>query len=229
MRVLRGRAGSLRADKAVTSSLLSDPVEPAVRVWFPGRHVAFGPRDVRADGYDQACRAAREQGYEVYERSVGGRAVAYTGTTICFAHVDTLDDERTELTERYERVLGWLQDALDVVGVDADLGEPEAAFCPGTHSLSASGKLVGLAQRVRRKVALTAGLVVPRDREALIDVIEPVYAALDIPFDPESVGSVRRAGSQATPEQVRQAVEDTLVAGTEPDPTKRTYEQVAES
>jgi len=226
MRVLRGRASSSAADRAVTTSLLSEPIEPAVRVWFPHRHLAFGPRDVRADGYDDACAVAEDQGFEVYERDVGGRAVAYTGTTICFAHVDRLEDERTGLTERYDQVLGRIKDALATVGVDAEVGEPEAAFCPGTHSLSCRGKLVGLAQRARRNVALTAGLVVPRDRQELIEVLGPVYAALDIPFDPAAVGSVRRAGGTDDPEAVRQAVEDALVTGADADSTAVEYEDV---
>ncbi len=212
MRVLHGRASSIAADHAITDALLSKPTEPAIRVWQPHRHVAFGPRDVRADGYAQACDAARDGGYEIHERSVGGRAVAYTGTTVCFAHVDTVVDERTGLTDRYDRVVDRLWLALAAVGVDADRGEPDAAFCPGSHSLSARGKLVGVAQRIRRNAALTAGIVVPCDRDDLIEVLGPVYAHLDLPFDPNAVGSVRRAGSSAAPGEVRQAVEAALIA-----------------
>jgi lipoate-protein ligase A len=218
MRVLTGRAGTIAADHAVTNSLLTAPVEPTVRVWQPYRHVAFGPRDAWTDGYDRACAIAEEQGYPVRERSVGGRAVAYTGTTICFALVDTVADERAGVTDRYDRLVDQLLVALDALGVDAARGEPAGAFCPGSHSLSASGKLVGLAQRVRRQAALTAGILVPRDRDALVAVLEPLYAALSIPFDPDAVGSVRRAGSDADPATIRQAVEDALVAGHQPDP-----------
>jgi len=228
MRVLYGRASSLAADHAVTDSLLSESTEPAIRVWHPYRHVAFGPRDVRADGYEQACDAARALAYEIRERSVGGRAVAYTGTTVCFAHVDTVSDERAGLTDRYERIIDQLWLALDAVGVDADRGEPKGAFCPGSHSLSATGKLVGCAQRVRRNAALTAGVVVPCDRAALIDVLEPVYTHLDVPFDPDAVGSVRRAGSSASPEEVRTAVEEALVAGTAGNPSAIERERVSD-
>lgn len=226
MRVLHGRAPSIAADHALTDSLLSGATEPAVRVWQPHRHVAFGPRDVRADRYNEACDIAIELEYGIHERSVGGRAVAYTGTTICFAHVDTVSDERRGLTERYEQIVDQLWLALNAVGVDVERGEPNAAFCPGTHSLSARGKLVGLAQRIRRNAALTAGIVVPCDREELIDVLEPVYGYLDIPFEPDAVGSVHRAGSTASPEEVRQAVEDALVAGATVDSSEVQRESV---
>ncbi|ELY98389.1 lipoyl protein ligase domain-containing protein [Natrialba aegyptia] len=226
MRVLRGRASTIERDHAVTQSLLSEPIETAVRVWRPLRHVAFGPRDVREDRYERACETARKLGYGTYERSVGGRAVAYTGTTICFAHIDTVADQRAGLTGRYERILDRLRIALDAVDVAAERGEPEAAFCPGTHSLSAGGKLVGIAQRVRQNAALTAGIVVPRDRDELIAVLEPIYAELDIPFDPDAMGSIRQAGSEASPERVRQAIEDALVTGSERDATQIQRERV---
>lgn len=219
MRVLHGRTSSTAIDHAITDTLLSESTEPTIRVWHPHRHVAFGPRDVRTDQYTQACDAARELGYEIHERSVGGRAVAYTGTTICFAHVDTVADERSGLTDRYNRVVDRLWLALNAVGVNADRGEPDAAFCPGSHSLSATGKIVGVAQRIRRNAALTAGIIVPCDRAELIEVLEPVYTHLDIPFDPNAIGSVRRAGSSASPEEVRQAVEEALIAGNSINPS----------
>lgn len=228
MRVLRGHASSIERDRSITDSLLSEPTAPAIRVWHPHRHVAFGPRDVRADGYSQACEAARQQDYEIHERSVGGRAVAYTGPTVCFAHVDTVSDTRGGLTDRYDQVIDQLRLALDAVGIDADRGEPDAAFCPGSHSLSATGKLVGVAQRVRRNAALTAGIVIPCDREELINVLERVYTHLRIPFDPDAVGSVRRAGSSATPEEVRQAVEEALIAGNSTDRSETRREHVSE-
>jgi lipoate-protein ligase A len=159
---------------------------------------------------------------------VGGRAVAYTGTTVCFAHIDTVSDKRKGLTDRYDRIVDQLRQALDAVGIDADRGEPDGAFCPGTHSLSATGKLVGVAQRIRRDVALTAGIVIPRDRAELIDVLEPVYTHLNIPFDPDAVGSVRRAGSSASPEEVRQAIEESLIAGNSTDPSDVHREHVSE-
>ena len=95
------------------------------------------------------------------------------------------------------------------VGVDASEGEPPDSFCPGTHSLQADGKVVGIAQRVRQDVALTAGLVVVRDHDAVAAVLSPVYDALGVPFDPASVGSVARAGG--TVDGLLDALETELV------------------
>ena len=197
MRVIRGRATTVSADRERTRTLLDRTGrtgEPAVRVWAPHRQVAFGRREAAEPGYDRAVAAARERGFEPVERSVGGRAVAYTGHTVAFALAEPTTDGRAGIGDRYDRVSGAVQRAMDSVGVDAREGEPTDSFCPGTHSLRADGKLAGIAQRVRQDVALTAGVVVVRDHAAVGDVLAPVYDALGVPFDPDTVGSVAHAG-----------------------------------
>ncbi|MDS0281955.1 lipoate--protein ligase family protein [Haloarcula onubensis] len=195
MRLLRGRASDHERDHERTRQMVervADDAEPALRVWTPHRQVAFGRRDRRAEGYDRARAAASERGYVVLEREVGGRAVAYTGSTVAFALAEPTTDE--DIGDRYDRVSGAVRRALAAVGVAARDGEPPDSFCPGAHSLQADGKLVGIAQRVHRDAALTAGVVVVRDHDAIGDVLAPVYEALAVPFDPASVGSVARAG-----------------------------------
>jgi lipoate-protein ligase A len=210
MRVLRGRADTIDADHDRTEELVGRAVEtgePALRVWTPHRQIAFGRRDAREDGYDRARAAARERDYPPVEREVGGRAVAYTGATLAVVHADP-DADRTAIQSRYETATERFQQALTSLGVDAREGEPDGAFCPGTHSLQAEGKLVGLAQRVRRSVAITAGVVVVRDHDAIGTALDPVYDALGVDFDPASVGSVAAAGGPTDPDAVAAAVVD---------------------
>ena len=217
MRVLRGRAATPEADLDVTADALDragERGEPAVRVWRPHRQVAFGRRDASADGYDEARRIAREKGFEPVERSVGGRAVAYTGTTLAFARAVPIEDQRRGLQDRYDAASAAVRAALADLGVDAVPGEPDDSFCPGTHSLQAAGgKVVGIAQRVRQSAALVAGVVVVDRRAEIAGVLEPVYDALGVPFDPESVGSVAAAGGPSDPDCVALAIEDELVGG----------------
>ncbi|WP_254536800.1 lipoate--protein ligase family protein [Halomarina litorea] len=213
MRALRGRAGDIDEDRAVTQSLVADTREtgePAVRVWTPHRQVAFGRRDARSDGYERAWAAAEERGFPPYERRVGGRAVAYTGNTLAFARVEPLVEMREGLTARYDEAVADLRVALADLGVTAERGEPPDSYCPGSHSLSTEGKIVGIAQRVQRGAALVAGICVVRDHEAIATVLDPVYAALDVPFDPTNVGSVARAGGPDDPETVARAIERAL-------------------
>lgn len=203
--ILRDPAATVSADRARTEAFVEEVREigePGIRVWRPPAHVAFGRRDANRDGYDRAREIASERGYPVVERSVGGHAVVFTGTTVAFGLVEPIADARSGITERYDRLTGLVQEALSALGVDSERGEPEGAFCPGSHSLSAEGKLVGLAQRVHSDIAVTSGVLVVREREAVADVLAPVYEALEVPFRREAVGSLARAGGEASPELV---------------------------
>jgi len=215
MLVLRGRGATIETDRELVEECrrhAAEERETALRVWRPPRQVAFGRRDARADGYDAARRAARERDYPPVGRSVGGRAVAYHGTTVAFVRAEPIEDPRLGLQERYERATGALGSALETVGVEPVLEEPERSFCPGSHSLSADGgKLVGIAQRVTGDVALVGGVAIPRDRWPVAEVLEAVYEALDVPFAASSVGSVRDAGGDGDPDALVDAVEGELV------------------
>ncbi len=213
MRVLRGRAVDPESDRATTQRLAAwagDTGEPAVRVWRPHPTVAFGRRDATRDGYDRALRTAREHGYEVVERSVGGHAVTFTGSTVAFLRAEPVEEARTGIGTRYDRATEDVATALATVGAPVEQGEPDGAFCPGTHSLSARGKIAGLAQRVKRDAALVSGVVVVADHDRIAEVLEPVYGALGLPFEPTAVGSVARAGGVADPERVVRALQNRL-------------------
>jgi octanoyl-[GcvH]:protein N-octanoyltransferase len=236
MRVVRGRAGDPEgersespervsgapgirdADHAVTRELLDwvrEHREPAVRVWAPGQVVAFGRRDANEDGYEAAVRAASDHGFPTVERRVGGRAVGYTDSTLAFARFTPTDDVRTGLSERYDAMVGDVIAALRASGVSAARkGEPPDSYCPGDHSVQADcGKLAGVAQRVTKGAALTSGVLVVDDREAIASVLADVYPALGVAFDPDSVGSVAAAGGD--PERVRDELEAALVGDAE--------------
>ena len=229
MRVLRGRATTRDDDRAVTAEMLADTAEtgePAVRVWTPHRQVAFGRRDARTDDFEVAKSVARACGFEPIERSVGGRAVAYTGTTVAFARTVPLDDIRTGMEERYAETTQAVQRALWRLNVPAQHGEPPRSFCPGDYSLQWEGKLAGVAQRIRSGAALVSGVIVVEDHDEIAGALDPIYAALDVPFDPDSVGSIERAGGDADPERVVALVEELLVDGA--DPTVETVERSAD-
>lgn len=215
MRVVRGRGEDIEADSAVTSRLLTwagTAGESAVRVWRPHRQIAVGPRDVNSEGYERAREAALAREYAVNEREVGGRAVAYTGDTIAFARIEPTDGGRGEIEERYAAVRVDIRDALAGLGVEAERGEPANSFCPGSYSLQAGGgKLVGLAQRVTEDAVLVAGVLVVDGHEEIAAVLDPVYDALDIAFDPSTVGSIEQAGGKVDPVAIIMRVEDALV------------------
>lgn len=209
--VVSGRASDVDTDRAAVDAavdLATETETPVIRVWTPPRHVAFGRRDTRTDGYARARSIADRRGYPSVERSVGGRAVVYSGRTVAFAVAIPTSDPRSGVGERYDAATSTMVRALRTLGVSARRGEPDAAFCPGEYSVQAHGKLVGIAQRIRRDAALVSGVVITTDHEEIANVLNPVYGALGIPFDPDSVGSIDRGGGTAAPDPVVDALLD---------------------
>lgn len=217
MRVVRGRADTREADREETRDLMDwtgETGQVGVRVWTPGKHVAFGRRDASREGYEGAVAAAERLGYPTVEREVGGRAVAYTDPTIAFVRTEPIEDVREGLHSRYERVTGAIQKALWRSGVPAQRGEPDDSFCPGSHSLQFDGKIVGVAQRVRQDAAMISGVCIVSDAREIAAVLDEVYPTLGIPFDPRTVGSVEQAGGRVS--GVREELERALIMDAAP-------------
>lgn len=213
MHVLRGQAAEPERDQAVTRALLAEVADsgtPALRVWSPPKVLAFGRRDSTREAYADARDAARSRGFPPVERMTGGHAVAFTGTTVAFVRSTPVDDSRTGIRTRYDRTVEEVARALEHLGVDADSGEPANSFCPGTCSLSVTGKIAGLAQRIRSDVAIIAGVVIVRDHAEIASVLDHVYAALNVPFDPDTVGSIARAGGNTERQDTIEALINAL-------------------
>lgn len=162
--------------------------EPSARVYRPEPTVAFGRLDRLRPGYADALSAADEHGFAVLEREPGGHAAAYhRGSLIIEIEGEGGIDG---ITERFRREAERIAGALRSLGVDARIGAVANEFCPGDHSVNLAGrqKLAGLAQRVRgRRFTLGASLVV-EDPEPVRAVLTDVYRALELPFDPRTVG-----------------------------------------
>lgn len=217
MRVVCGRRANPDGDRAVTDALVEyveEGGEPGFRAWRPPRLVAFGRRDASSDGYDAARTVARNHDYVPVERQVGGRAVAYTGRTVAFAYAVPVEGTRG-VRARYRRVTGLVEQSLRSLGVPVRGGEPPGAFCPGDHSLQHDGKISGVAQRVRRNAALVGGVIVvsQSDEAALATVLQPVYDALDVAFEPSSVGSVGGSNPDVSPDDVVESLVTTFLQG----------------
>jgi lipoate-protein ligase A len=83
-------------------------------------------------------------------------------------------------------------DALKNLGVDARVGEISGEYCPGEFSVNARGrvKLIGAAERIVRDAWLHSSVVVIQGAEGVRAVLEDVYAALGLDWDPATVGAV---------------------------------------
>lgn len=216
VRVVRGSVDDPETGLEVVERLAVDAAAggpPAVRIWRPPPHVAFGRRDVASPAYPGAAAVARTAGLPPVERPVGGRAVAFTGSTLALAAIVPVEDARRGLDARYDAVSRAVQRALWSVGVRAKRGEPADSFCPGRHALRAGGKLAGFGQRLRAGVAVVGGLVIVDDADEVAAVLDRIYGVLGLSFDPGSVGSVADAGGREDPNRLAAAIETRLVGG----------------
>jgi len=183
-------------DTAVSHALLRragrGEIGETLRVNIPARMVAFGRQDSAADGYKAAAVEARQRGFAAIERLAGGRAAVFHPGTISFSWTVPDLEARAGITIRFKEIADIVAAALERLGVDVHIGEIPGEYCPGTYSVNARGrrKIMGVGQRVIRGAAHVGGVIVVNDSAAVRDVLVPVYKALEMPWQPDTAGSV---------------------------------------
>lgn len=180
-----------------------------LRVYRPqAPAVAFGRRDVRLPGFPDAVAAAARAGFRPCVRAQGGRAVAYTGEALVVDHVSPDPEWPSGLERRFAEFGNLWAGLLDAFGVDARVGEVPGEYCPGSHSVNARGvvKLVGTAQRMVRGAWLFSAVLVFDGVPTLRPLLREVYAALALPFDAASVGSLAGEAPGVSLDRVEEAV-----------------------
>jgi octanoyl-[GcvH]:protein N-octanoyltransferase len=198
--------------RALLIRVAGGELPPTLRLHRPGPTLAFSRQDAASRGYRAAARAAREAGFEPVLRLAGGRAAVYHRGTLAFAWAvpDRLPAART--FERFRELAGLLAEALQTLGVDARMGEVPGEYCPGAWSVNARGqrKLVGIGQRIVAGGAHRGAVIVVSGSGAIRDVLVPVYEALELEWDPETVGSVEDEIGAVGLETVEGAILDVL-------------------
>lgn len=165
------------------------------------RHVGVTRRDTFRPGFTDAVRAAGEMDFPVLVRSAGGGATAADLGTFGFSIIRPAN--RTEsgrgIRDRYEEAAAFVLGAFSRLGIEAEVGEVRDEFCPGDHSIRVGDreggmKVVGIAQRITRRATSVGGIVLVWGEQELARVLGRVYGAMRLPFRPEGVGSLSRAG-----------------------------------
>jgi lipoate-protein ligase A len=178
--------------RAILVRVAAGQLPATLRLHRPGPILAFSRQDAASRGYPQAVQAAREAGFEPVLRLVGGRAAVYHDLTIAcsWAVPDRSPAARTEA--RFLELAELLAAALRELGADARVGEVPGEYCPGAWSVNADGrrKLVGIGQRLIAGGAHRGAVIVVGGADRIRDVLGPVYRALDLDWDPATVGSV---------------------------------------
>ena len=183
---------STAVSRTILRRVAAGELPPTIRFHRPGNEVAFGRQDVASPGYEAAAEAARAAGFAAVERLAGGRAAVFHQGTIAIARAyrDPQPPKRTYA--RFEEMADLIAEALRGLGVDARVGEVPGEYCPGAYSINARGrtKLAGIGQRMIRGGAHMGGVVVASGGREVARVLEPVYRALELDWDPATSGSV---------------------------------------
>lgn len=200
---------STAVSRTILGRVAAGELPPTVRIHRPGEEVAFGRQDVASPGYEAAARAAREAGFAAVERLAGGRAAVFHRGTIALARAypDPQPPKRTYA--RFEEVAAQIVDAFRALGVDARVGEVAGEYCPGAYSVNARGrtKLAGVGQRMIRGGAHVGGVIVVSGAERITEVLEPVYEALELEWDPATSGSLSdELGREVELDEVEEAL-----------------------
>ncbi len=177
--------------RALMEAVAAGEAPESLRIFRPGRVLAFGPADRFAPGYDAARASARAAGFVPVERLAGGRAAVFHEGTIALAW--TFAPGRVDgIRARFAEASGLVAEALRRLGVDARVGEVPGEYCPGAFSVNAGGrtKLAGLGQRVTAGAAHVGGVIVVDGADLVREPLRGVYAALGIDWDPATAGGV---------------------------------------
>ncbi len=186
-------------DTAVSAALLRQvargELAPTIRLHRTGPILAFGKLDRLRPGFRRAVEIARAAGYEPVERIAGGRAAVFHAGTVSFSHAIRAaggSGSYPGTRQRFEAMAATIAAALGAIGVDGRVGEVTGEYCPGEFSVNARGaaKLAGIGQRVIVGGAHVGAVIVVRGAAPINEVLEPVYEALDIAWDPAATGSV---------------------------------------
>jgi lipoate-protein ligase A len=196
--------------EAILRRVAAGELGPTMRLHNPGPELAFSKQDANAPGFRRAVAAAREHGFVPVLRLAGGRAAAFHEGTLALTYA-TADERPVRSTQRrFEEASGTIAEALRRLGVDARIGEVPREYCPGAWSVNARGrvKLAGIGQRLIKGGAHMGCVVVATGGDRLRAVLEPVYDALQLEWDPETAASVEDEAPGTTVE----AVTDSIVA-----------------
>jgi octanoyl-[GcvH]:protein N-octanoyltransferase len=204
----RSAAYGTAVSGAILQRVAAGVLPETARLGRPGHLVTFGRRDAVSAGYPAAVEAARSAGYDVVERIAGGRAAAYNGQALNLSRAHRDPGPAGATRARFGEMAELLRATLTDLGVDARIGEVQGEYCPGAFSVNAGGrvKLAGIGQRLIKGGAHVGCVIVVGDSDGLREVLVPVYEALDIAWEPATVGSVEDEVPGTTPAGVEEAI-----------------------
>ncbi|WP_143099727.1 lipoate--protein ligase family protein [Nocardioides psychrotolerans] len=154
---------------------------------------AFSRRDTLLPGYPAAAEVVAARGFEPVVRPVGGHLAGYDEGCLVLHLWGSHPHPRLGLRDRFSLVSQALSGALTVLGVpELRIGAVPGEYCDGAWSVNVGGraKLAGTGQRLFRDGYLFCAVLSVAHPEPVRHMLTAAYAALGLPLDPVTVGSV---------------------------------------
>src|SRR5918996_583671 len=194
--------------EAIMRRVAAGRLPATLRLHHPARELAFSKQDKASAGFGPAVRAARGVGFEPVVRLAGGRAAAFHEGTLAIAWSRPEANPVAGTRARFEELAEIVVAALRRLGVDARVGAVPGEYCPGAWSVNAREqvKLAGIGQRLIAGAAHLGCVLVVSDGALLRSALEPVYAALDLEWNPATAGAVEDEAPGASFADVERAL-----------------------
>ncbi len=211
---------SPREDVVLGPALLRHGLDDAaeiIRIHVPEPTAAFSRRDSRRPGFRAAVRAAEAAGFTPVLRGPGGRLAAYHRGSVVVDHVMRLPNAPAGMNERFELYSDLHARVLSGLGLDAQVGELDGEYCPGSYTVNAAGiaKIVGSAQRITRDGWLFSSVVQVSGSAVLREVLVDTHRALGYELEESTVGAVDDFVPGVTVQAVAQAFRQAYATGAE--------------
>jgi len=194
--------------RVILDKVSQESMPETLRIYTPPEVVAFGPLDTISLGYQASVLEARRKGFDAIRRLAGGRAAVFHRGTIAFSWTIPDADPRTNVDSRFNDASIILLSALRQLGVEARIGQVPGEYCPGRFSINARGKkkIMGVGQRLVSRATHLGGVIVLANSDRIRDVLTPVYRALELNWDPDTVGSIEDELGSTTYEEAQDAI-----------------------
>ena len=191
-------------DTALSAAILhrvaSGEIGPTLRLFTPGRIVAFGGQDRTQPGYAAAVEAVHQLGFTPVQRLAGGTAAASHEGTIAFAWSTPHRDPKVDIEARFQAASSIVVDALARLGLAGSVGEVPGEYCPGRFSVHMDGfKVMGVGQRLIRSAAHVGGVLTVHSPDLTNRPLIPVYRSLGYNWNPETTGAIGRSVDEVFP------------------------------
>ncbi|MBY4675105.1 lipoate--protein ligase family protein [Marinobacterium arenosum] len=141
---------ALQRDTELVRAVAAGLSGPLARLWENPRSLVATRRETRLPQFAEACRRLAAEGWPVLGRDSGGTTVPHEPGILHFSLIfPQYQDSHFDLELIYQALCEPIRLALAELGLDAEYGAVDGAYCDGRYNLVVDGlKVTGTAQRL---------------------------------------------------------------------------------